>query len=63
MTTVRGITGGSQPVIVSAKQAVVELRIGTENASLPASQARLLAYAILSAAEDAETESKDRTRS
>ena len=57
MSTIRTITDGRlQPVCVTAKpaKAIIELTIGSQNAALPPSQARLLAYAILSAAEEVE---------
>ena len=55
MSTIRAITDERlQPVLVTARPltAVIELTIGDRHASLPSRQARLLAYAILSAAEE-----------
>jgi hypothetical protein len=55
MSTIRAITDEQlQLVIVTAQplRAVIELTIGGRHASLPSRQARMLAYAILSAAEE-----------
>jgi len=56
MTTVRTVAG-SQPVFITAQKphAVVELKIGKESTALRVSEARVLAYAILSAAEEVES--------
>jgi hypothetical protein len=55
MSTIRAITDSLlRPVVVSAKPAlaVIEVTIGGQNASLAPRQARILAYAILTAAEE-----------
>jgi hypothetical protein len=57
MSTTRVVTDAqSHPVVITAKPAlaVVELMIGSQHAPLAPRQARILAYAILTAAEEAE---------
>lgn len=45
---------GQHPIVIHSAQDAVELGIGSERATLTPRQARLLAYSILSAVEDAE---------
>jgi hypothetical protein len=57
MSTIRTITDGrSLPVFITAKPAlaILELAISGQSVSLSPRQARILAYAVLSAAEEVE---------
>jgi hypothetical protein len=45
---------GKHPILIHSVQDAVELRIGSEQVTLSLRQARLLAYSILSAVEDAQ---------